>query len=206
MPRSPRQSTNADPSSARWLMPPARGAVVDEMVLLRHPVESDRAEWLKLRRENREYLERWEPLPPPGTTWGEDASFDRFLHSAVGDDRRRYLACLTDSGAIFGQFSLANIIRGPLQQCFLGYWIAERYSGRGLATRAMRLALRLAFEDLRLHRVEANIQPHNQRSRKLAARCGLRLEGFSPRYLEIAGGWADHERWAITREEFSSRA
>jgi ribosomal-protein-alanine N-acetyltransferase len=66
----------------------------------------------------------------------------------------------------------------------------------------MQLALRFAFNELRLHRVEANIQPANKRSLALAKQSGFRREGFSPRYLKIGGRWRDHERFALLAEEW----
>jgi ribosomal-protein-alanine N-acetyltransferase len=66
---------------------------------------------------------------------------------------------------------------------------------------ALALVVTTAFSELGLHRLEANIQPANVRSRGVAARLGFRQEGFSPRYLKIGGEWRDHERWAILADE-----
>jgi len=70
-------------------------------------------------------------------------------------------------------------------------------------TQAVRQAIAYGFNDVGLHRLEANIQPDNVRSIALVRRLGFRLEGFSPRYLKIDGEWRDHERWAILADEFS---
>ena len=64
------------------------------------------------------------------------------------------------------------------------------------------LAIVYAFNDLNLHRLEANIQPENQASINLVQRLGFEKEGFSPQYLKINGEWRDHERWALTAENW----
>ena len=61
---------------------------------------------------------------------------------------------------------------------------------------------REAFATLRLHRLEANIQPGNLPSIAIARRAGFVREGFSERYLNAGGRWRDHERWAIRAEQW----
>jgi [ribosomal protein S5]-alanine N-acetyltransferase len=71
------------------------------------------------------------------------------------------------------------------------------FSRKGLMTEALRAAVDYAFNDLGMHRLEANIQPENRASIALVRRLGFQKEGFSPRYLRINGEWRDHERWAL---------
>jgi [ribosomal protein S5]-alanine N-acetyltransferase len=175
---------------------------VGERVFLRHPVPADRDELLSLRAANRSHLEKWEPKASPGfDAFGLDW-VNAFLATRRGTRGERSLVCRIHDGAILGQISFNTILRGPLQQCFLGWWIGAAHEGGGNMTEAVRLACHHAFTTLGLHRVEANIVPTNARSRALAERAGLKYEGYSPRYLEIAGVWTDHERWALTLEDW----
>jgi ribosomal-protein-alanine N-acetyltransferase len=94
------------------------------------------------------------------------------------------------------------VIRGTFQNAFLGYYAFSPYAGAGLMHEGMRLVLNHAFRKLKLHRVEANIQPANRASIALVRKCGFVREGCSRRYLKICGRWRDHERWALLAEDF----
>ena len=98
-------------------------------------------------------------------------------------------------GVLVGVVNLSEIVRGGFLSAYLGYYGLA--GGGGGMTEAVGLVVAEAFGPLGLHRVEANIQPANARSRALVQRLGFRLEGLSPRYLRIAGDWRDHERWAL---------
>ncbi len=185
---------------------PPHALEVGTLVYLRYPMPRDREEFIALRRASRAYLEHWEPRPPAGFDAFGDDQFEWMLKSRRRTDQERYFIATLEGRRLAGQISLSSITRGPLLSAYMGYWIGAAFAGRGYMTEAIGLTLRHAFDTLGLHRVEANIQPHNRPSRAVVQKNGFRLEGFSPRYLKINGKWADHERWAITLEDWRAGA
>lgn len=133
------------------------------------------------------------------------AAYIEFVHRSSSERQAGLLACTVDDGGIAGLFNLSEIVRGPFQSAYLGFYGSAVCAGKGLMTEGLGLLLDHAFRDLRLHRIEANIQPENERSIALVRRCGFRREGYSPRYLKIDGRWRDHERWAILPEDRQRR-
>ena len=113
--------------------------------------------------------------------------------------------CLVDDGAIVGYINISEIVRGFFQSAFLGYGAVAAYAGHGYMSEGLELVLARAFTDLRLHRLEANIQPGNAASIALVEKAGFVREGFSERYLKISGRWRDHEHWAIRAEQWHDR-
>ena len=99
---------------------------------------------------------------------------------------------LDDSGAVAGRITLSGIVRGPFQSCSVGFWVNVTSGGRGLATAAVRHITGVAFEELGLHRVQAETLLHNARSQAVLARNGFVRIGMAPGYLHIAGRWQDH--------------
>lgn len=181
---------------------PHRVVELGQSVFLRYPHPRDREAFVQLRSKSADHLRPWEPRPPEGfDAFGHD-QFDFVYKNRSQPSQERLLIFTTPGEVLVGQASLGVITRGPLQSAYMGYWIGAAHAGRGYMTEAIGLMLRHAFETVKLHRVEANIQPHNLASRIVVQRNGFRQEGFSPRYLQIDGRWSDHERWAITVEEW----
>ena len=71
------------------------------------------------------------------------------------------------------------------------------YERRGYMKWALGVMIKRAWKELKLHRLEANIQPGNAASIALVKSLGFLKEGYSPAYLKIGGRWRGHERWAI---------
>ncbi len=110
------------------------------------------------------------------------------------------VVCFKERADLVGMININGIVRGPYQRGVLGYAAFLPYAGRGYMSTGVALAVHYAFDQLRLHRVEADIQPGNTASLRLVRQLGFRKEGVSPGFIKIDGVWCDHERWAITRE------
>lgn len=163
---------------------------------LRPPEPGDMGALIRMGRESRALHEPW--VSPPDTP----EKYRQYLARTRLETHRGFLLCREEE--VVGVFNVNEIVRGGFQSAYLGYYGSSGHAGKGYMTEGMRGLLRHLFLDLKLHRVEANIQPGNRTSIRLVKRCGFRLEGFSPRYLKIRGRWRDHERWAMTKEDFAS--
>jgi [ribosomal protein S5]-alanine N-acetyltransferase len=166
----------------------------DDAVCLRLPAAADYAVWVAERSESRTFLKPWEP------TWSTEdltrAAFKRRVRrvqrEAAEQSGFAFLIFRRDDETLLGGVTLSNIRRGVAQSCSLGYWMSVRHAGRGYMRRAVDLILDFAFDDLRLHRVEAACIPGNDRSLGLLEKAGFVREGYARRYLLIDGRWQDH--------------
>lgn len=132
--------------------------------------------------------------------------FEAFLERNEKPENECFLIVRERDDAIAGMINLSQIFYGPFCNAYLGYGLGVDFTGDGLMTEAVALVLRFAFKDLKLHRIEANVQPENQPSIAVLKRCGFTREGFSRKYLKIGGRWRDHERFAIIIEDWKSNS
>lgn len=183
-------------------MPTRRPAatITGRNVYLRPPRPADAAAFVAGVRASRALHGSW--TRPPGTVARFAAFVARFAPRGKAMTHAGYLVHRREDDALVGVFNFSEIVRGAFQSAYLGYYGFAPFSRRGYMTEGMALALEIAFNRLKLHRVEVNIQPSNARSLALARRVGFTREGYSRRYVKIAGRWRDHERFAMLAEDW----
>lgn len=168
-------------------------------VFLRYVTLGDFDEMMEMFRESRTFY-RGLINPPTGRQ-----SFRTYVERNLDEANECFVICRKEDERLVGAINLSQIFRKAFQNAYLGYSLGVKYTGKGYMTEAINLILRHAFNSLKLHRIEANIQPHNTASIEVVKRCGFSKEGFSPKYLKVSGRWRDHERWAIIKENWKTK-
>ncbi len=174
-----------------------------EQVLLRPANMNDYPQWAQLREESRTFLARWEPI------WPSDdltrMSFRRRIRRYQQDIRAGsgypFFIFSPDGETLLGGVTLGHVQRGVSQSAVLGYWMGERYAGKGIMTASVRAVASFAFDTLQLNRIEAACLPDNAPSMRLLKRVGFVREGYARRYLCIDGRWQDHVLFACVRDD-----
>lgn len=168
-------------------------------VILRYPSRFDSGEFTSRALESSEFHKNL--AAPPC----DETAFLQYLSRNDSETEECFLIIEKSSGSIAGAINMSQIFLKGFCSAYLGYYLFDGFTGRGLMTSAIDGVLLLSFRELGLHRLEANIQPGNDGSIALVQRCGFQKEGYSRKYLFVAGDWRDHERWAIIKEDWEAR-
>ncbi|TFD24445.1 N-acetyltransferase [Cryobacterium sp. TMS1-13-1] len=157
-------------------------------------ISADDAERLAvLQRTGRIFFAPWEPVrqDPYFTVAGQQAEVENVLARHSRGEALPHVI-LDEDAQVVGRITFSGITYGAFQSCNMGYWVAEENNGRGYATDAVRAMTTRAFEELGLHRVQAETLIPNVRSQRVLQRVGFVRYGLAPAYLKIAGRWQDH--------------
>ncbi|MBH0129681.1 GNAT family N-acetyltransferase [Salinibacterium sp. NK8237] len=151
-------------------------------------------------RDNRGWLRRWEATSPVGPSSFDVKSSIRGLlqQSRVGTGLPFVIEF---NGEVAGQLNVSSVTYGSLASASLGYWVSERFAGKGLTPTAVALATDYCFFQLGLHRMEICIRPENEPSLRVVEKLGFRYEQLRRRFIHIDGDWRDHFCFALTVEE-----
>lgn len=156
-------------------------------------------EVLAFYERNRAHLEPWEPSRELNfyTLAYQELLLEGHLKEFVRGKGLRFWLRSKADGNLVGAVNLNQIIREPFLSCILGYKMDWAEVGKGLMTEAVGKVVDVGFNAAGLHRIEANVIPGNESSKKVLLKNGFCFEGLSHQYLMINGQWADHERYAL---------
>ena len=150
--------------------------------------------------ENRGWLRKWEATNPHGPM-----NFDvRASIRSLQQNARAGLGLpfvIEYDGELAGQLNVSSIAYGSLSSATIGYWVSERFAGKGLTPTAVALATDHCFFGVGLHRMEICIRPENAPSLRVVEKLGFRYEGLRRRYIHINGDWRDHFCFALTVDD-----
>lgn len=144
---------------------------------------------------NRDFLTPFDPMREPSffTVEGQRALLEGEAAQAAADQSYHFYLSLKDAlDRIIGMAALNGVMRGAFQSCFLGYKLDGEFLCRGYMSEALERLTEIAFSELGLHRIEANIMPRNLPSLRVAEKAGFKNEGLAEKYLCINGVWEDH--------------
>lgn len=169
--------------------------LVPKLICIREPKFEDKEAFLQAMQSSQTLHFPWVKSP---LTLQE---FDEYLKRSQQPNQKSFIV-YEKPNKLVGVFNVSEIIHGFFQNAYLGFYSIADYTGQGYMSVGLKLVLHKVFHEMKLHRLEANIQPDNTKSINLVNNNGFRKEGYSPLYLKINNQWCDHERWAITYEDF----
>lgn len=175
-----------------------------ERLILR-PVRIEEADLvLDYYQRNKEFLRRWDPPKPEGFYTNDFwiKKITQMTDELFTDKSCRFYLFDKTETKVFGTVHFANIERGPFQNCRLGYQLDKDLEGKGYMSEAVSAALKFAFNELNLHRIEANYVPDNLRSGKVLERMGFEIHGTAKNYLFVGAEWKDHVLTSLVNPDF----
>ena len=168
--------------------------------------KSDYKNWKTAYTSTSKKRNRWDFGPSPSDD--EQKLRQHYSEKLIRNDRHRkedhnysFAVFEKKSGNIIASIMLMDISRGIFQNAYIGYHLLNPYWGMGYGKEMVRAVLKIAFNELKLHRVEAGIDPSNIRSIKLVKSVGFRKEGRSKHRLKVNDCWSDMMIYAITTED-----
>lgn len=173
-------------------------------VTLRPVKMRDGKTWSELRIRNQNSLLPWEPTGVG--SWADrhqPGSWPPLFAVLKSEAKRGTILpfVIELDGQYVGQLTVGNIQRGAVRSAWIGYWVDDTHSGKGIATAAVALGVDHCFGPVGLHRLDATVQPANDASQKVLKNIGFRQEGLLVRYMDVNKRWRDHMLFALTAEE-----
>lgn len=146
-------------------------------------------------KRNKEFLKEFEPVRNEeffSLEYQRKVLKEEMLEYKKKTAFRFYIISMEQPSKIIGIIGLNNVVWGAFCSAFLGYKLDKDFVNKGYMSAAVEMLTKYAFEELGLHRIEANVMPKNKASLRVLEKNHFINEGISKYYLNINGVWEDH--------------
>ena len=172
-----------------------------ERVTLRLLHEGDAPALFSLIDGSREFLARHLPWPAECTCVDDvESRIDSWEIQAQMANGACWGIFAKGAGSLNSELAgviILGWIQAQHRSATVSYWLGETFTGCGLATDALKLLLRFAFDRLGLNRLEISASVTNAKSAAVATRAGFTPEGTCREYEFINGKFVDHVRFSL---------
>ena len=153
---------------------------------------------------NKNFFKEYDPLRPESfynLTTHKKIVKQELEETKFGRMLKFWIFKIEDKKRIIGMISFTNITNSSFLSTTVGYKLDQEELKQGYMIEALRAAIVIIFKELKLHRIEANIMPHNRASMSLVKKLGFEDEGLAKKYLKINGKWEDHIHMTILNKD-----
>ena len=193
---------NGSNSAGLWEITKLRMELTTSRLVIRPLRKGEGAKIASYFQSNRAFLQPFYPTFKQDdfhpTTWERHIPQ---IHTDIEWHRAARL-CIFQADELIGVANFTNIHGHPRHACTLGYSLTENAQGKGLMVEALEAAVPWVINEFRLHRIEANYMPRNERSGRVLEKIGFQKEGLAKKYLLINGVWEDHILTAFINHDF----
>jgi RimJ/RimL family protein N-acetyltransferase len=182
-------------------------AITTERLVLRPPAPGDGRALNEATLETWDALHRWMPWARERPTLEASEEFVRTSQASYLLRTDLFVFMFLADGKTFVGSTGLTRMSWPVPRFEIGYWVRRSCEGRGYAAEAVRALGRFAFTALRAERVEIHCSHRNERSQRVAERCGYVLEGRLRNYdREPTGDLCDMLVYSLVPGDEAARA
>ncbi|AIM16301.1 MULTISPECIES: GNAT family N-acetyltransferase [Neobacillus] len=176
---------------------------IDEEVSLKLIELKDAERIFELTNNSREYLREWLPWLDTVTKIEDTKDYIKLSLKGFAENKSLNTVILFN-GEIVG-VSGYHTINWSHKFAYIGYWLGEKYQGKGIMTKVAKALTDYAFNELKLNRVEIRVAVENKKSRAIPERLGFVNEGRIRQAEWLYDHYVDHIVYGMLAEDWNKK-
>lgn len=168
---------------------------VDEEIELRLVRPDDDVALFQQVDATREQLEEYMPWAEDTKTAANEHRFLEYCQKQIAA-KKLWPVTILVNGKVAGMFDFHDFDH-PNSHCSIGYWLGKSFQHNGVMTRTVKAAVKIGFDELKLHKISILAEVENTASNAVAVRSGFHLDGTLREHIYSAGKFHDANIYSL---------